>query len=311
MTPLRVLVAGASGQLGRVIVQKLAADGVRVRALGRDAAKLQPLSGPTVETAAVDMMNLAALTEACRGVEQIVSTANNNMGKGTTSPAKIDLTAHQNLCAAARKAGVRRLLYVSASGIDQDSPVDVFRIKWYIEDAIRRSGVPYVILRPTAFMDVWVDQIVADAIRRKGSATIFGPGTAKTNYIAVEDVAEFVVKIVGRDEVVNEVVEIGGPSTMSMNDVATLVEKQLGRGGRRRHIPVFAMRLLPPVVRLFDERAARLMTFGYFATGDHPFTRWQAAAERFGVHPRTLEDYVSRLAGPSQVPTDRPAHRSR
>jgi uncharacterized protein YbjT (DUF2867 family) len=290
-----VLVAGANGQLGGAIVRKLRGAGVAVRALGRVVQKLQALASPGVEIAPVDMLNLAALTEACRGVEQIVSTANNNMGKGATSPAKIDLTAHQNLCAAARTAGVRRLLYVSAAGIDQDSPVDVFRIKWYIEDAIRRSGVPYVIVRPSAFMDVWVDQIIADAIRRKGSATIFGPGTARTNYIAVDDVAEFVVKIVGRDEVVNEAIEIGGPSTMAMNEVVTLVEQQLGRGGRRRHIPVFALKLLPPLVRPFNDLAARLMTFGYFATQDHPLPGWTKAAERFGVRPRTVEAYVAEL----------------
>jgi uncharacterized protein YbjT (DUF2867 family) len=155
--------------------------------------------------------------------------------------------------------------------------------------------VPYVILRPTAFMDVWVDQIIADAIRKKGASTIFGPGTARANYIAVDDVAEFVVKILAREEVINQVVEIGGPSTMSMTEVATLVEKQLGRGGRRRHIPVFAMKLLPPIVRIFDELTARMMTLGYFATMERPFAGWKAAADRFGVQPRTLEEYVSRL----------------
>jgi uncharacterized protein YbjT (DUF2867 family) len=291
----RVLVAGANGQLGSVIVRKLAAAGVPVRAVGRNAQKLETLRAPGVEIVPVDLMNLAALTEACRGVAQIVSTANNNMGKGATSPTRIDLTVHQNLCAAARNAGVRRILYVSAHGIGQDSPVDIFRIKWYIEDAIRRSGVPYVILRPTAFMDIWVDQIIADPIRKKGVATIFGPGTAKANYIAVDDVAEFVLKILDRGEVMNEVIEIGGPSTMSMNDVTALVEQRLGRGGRRRHIPVFAMTLLPPIVRLFDEVAARLMTLGYFATLDRPLPGWQKAADRFGVRPRTLEEYIARL----------------
>jgi uncharacterized protein YbjT (DUF2867 family) len=249
-----------------------------------------------VEVVPVDLMNLAALTEACRGVGQIVSTANNNLGKGVTSPTKIDLTAHQNLCAAARNTAARRILYVSARGIAQDSPVDVFRIKWYIEDAIRRSGVPYVILRPAAFMDVWVDHVIADPIRKKGIATIFGPGTAPANYIAVDDVAEFVVKILAREEVVNEVVEIGGPSTMSMNDLTTLVEQQLGRGGRRRHIPVLAMTLLPPVVRMFDELAARMMTFGFIATIESPFPGWKQAADRFDVRPRTLEEYIAHMS---------------
>jgi uncharacterized protein YbjT (DUF2867 family) len=291
-----VLVAGANGQLGSVIVRKLASAGVPVRALGRNAEKLEALKGPGVEIAPVDLLNLAALTEACRGAGQIVSTANNNLGKGATSPIKIDLTAHQNLCAAARNTGVRRLVYVSAHGIDQFSPVDIFRIKWYIEDAIRRSGVPYVILKPTAFMDVWVDQIIADPIRKKGTATIFGPGTALANYIAVDDVAEFVLKILAREDVINEAIEVGGPSTMSMNDLTTLVEKQLGREGKRRHIPVLAMKLLPPVVRLFDELAARMMTLGYFATLERPFPGWKKVADRFGVRPRTLEEHVARLS---------------
>ena len=116
MAESRVLVAGANGQLGSVIVRKLAAAGVPVRAVGRNAQKLESLRAPGVEVVPVDLMNLAALTAACRGVGQIVSTANNNMGTGATSPAKIDLTAHQNLCAAARNAGMRRFLYVSAHG---------------------------------------------------------------------------------------------------------------------------------------------------------------------------------------------------
>ena len=295
MPESRVLVAGATGQLGSLIVRRLAAGGVPVRALARDPKKLEALKAPGIEVAPVDLMNLAALTEACRGVGQIVSTANNNMGSGATSPTKIDLTAHQNLCAAARNTAVRRLLYVSAHGIDQFSPVDIFRIKWYIEDAIRRSGVRYVILRPTAFMDVWIDQILADGIRRKGVATIFGPGTASANYIAAQDVAEFVAQIVAREDVVNEVVEIGGPSTLTMRELATLVEKQLGSSGRRRHMPAAAMKLLPSLVRLFDERTARLMSLGYFATLDRPFPAWKKSADRFGVTPRTVEDYVQQM----------------
>jgi uncharacterized protein YbjT (DUF2867 family) len=290
------LVAGATGQLGSMIVRRLAAGGVPVRALARDAKKLEALKAPGIEVAPVDLMNLAKLTEACRGVGQIVSTANNNMGSGATSPTKVDLTAHQNLCAAARNTSVRRLLYVSARGIDQFSPVDIFRIKWYIEDAIRRSGVPYVILRPTAFMDVWIDQIMADGIRRKGITTIFGPGTAPANYIAAEDVAEFVAKILAREDVVNEVVEIGGPSELTMKELATLVEKQLGSSGRRRYMPVAAMKLLPAVVRLFDERTARLMSLGYFATLDRPFPAWKTSADRFGVAPRPVEEYLQRLS---------------
>lgn len=296
MNESRVLVAGATGQLGRVITRKLIASGSKVRALARNREALAQFA-PDAEIAAVDLRDLAKLTDACRGVDQIVATANNNMGKGPTGPTRVDLGAYQNLCAAARNTGVRRLTYVSYKGVSQDAVVDIFRVKWYIEDAIRRSGVPYVMLRPTAFMDIWIDEIVAKGIREKGVATIFGDGTSVTNYIAVDDVAEFAVKILSRAEVVNENVDAGGPSNLSQNDVATLVERRLKSSGKRRHVPVAALRLLPPVVRPFNEIAARLMTLGlYRATEAVPFPGWKASADRFGVTPRTVETYVEQLA---------------
>jgi len=295
MNESRVLVVGATGQLGSVITRKLIASGTKVRALARNADKLAQFA-PQAEVAAVDLRDVPRLTEACRGIDQIVATANNNMGSGTTSPSRTDLPAYQNLCAAARNTRVRRLIYVSYRGVAQDAPVDIFRVKWYIEDAIRRSGVPHVMLRPTAFMDVWIDQLVAKDIREKGVATIFGDGNTVANYIAVDDVAEFAVKILGRPDVVNEAVDAGGPSNVSQNHLATLVERRLKSSGKRRHMPVLAMRLLPPVVRPFNEVAARLITLGlYSATEARPFADWKVSADRFGVAPRTVEAYVEQM----------------
>ena len=295
ITTPRVLVVGATGQLGRVIVRKLAASGVAVRALGRNASKLADLQSEA-EIAAVDLLDVPRLTEACRGVDQIVATANNNMGAGTTSPTRVDLAAYQNLCAAVRNTGVGRLVYLSYKGLAQDAPVDIFRLKWYIEDAIRRSGVPHVMLRPTAFMDIWIDELLAKGIREKRVATIFGDGTRVANYIAIDDVAEFVVKILARPDAVNEFITVGGPSNVTLQHLASLVEQRFNIKAKRRHVPVALMRLLPPVVRPFNEVAARLMTLGlYTAAYAEPFHEWQAAADRFGVQPRTVEEHIKQM----------------
>jgi len=295
MNDSRVLVVGATGQLGRIITRKLMAAGGKVRALARNQQKLAEFA-PQAEIAAVDLRDVRTLTDACRGIDQIIATANNNLGKGPNSPARTDLSNYQNLCAAARNAGVRRLIYLSSRGLTQDSPVDIFRIKWYIEDAIRRSGVPHIMLRPSAFMEIWVDEMLAKGIREKGVATIFGDGSTITNYIATDDVAEFAVKILSRPDVVNEAVEIGGPSSLSQNDVTTLIEQRLNRRVKRRHVPVIALRLLPPLVRPFNEVNARLMTFGlYSATVPQPFPQWKVSADRFGVAPRTVEAHLEKM----------------
>ena len=123
MNASRVLVVGATGQLGGVITRKLIAAGTSVRALARNREALEPLASDA-EIAAVDLRDLPKLTEACRGIDQIVATANNNLGRGPSSPSRIDLSGYQNLCAAARNMRVRRLMYVSFRGVAQDAPVD-------------------------------------------------------------------------------------------------------------------------------------------------------------------------------------------
>jgi NADH dehydrogenase len=266
-----------------------------VRALARNAARLADLQAHA-EIAAVDLLDVPRLTAACRGIDQIVATANNNMGRGANSPTRVDLAAYQNLCAAARNAGVRRLLYVSYRGVAPDAPVDIFRVKWYIEDAIRRSGMPHVMLRPTAFMDVWIDELLAKDMRAKGVARIFGDGRHVANYIASEDVAAFAVKILARPEMMNEHVDVGGPSNVTQEHLASLVERRFNITAKRRHVPVALMRVLPPVVRPFNELAARLMTLGLFsAVYAEPFHEWQVAARRFDVQPRTVEEHVEQL----------------
>ncbi len=86
-------------------------------------------------------------------------------------------------------------------------------------------------------------------------------------------------------------------NTTTSQILATLLERRFRTKGKRRHVPVLAMRLLPPLVRPFNEVAARLMTLGLFsATESAPFPDWKVNADRFGVSPRTVETYVEQMA---------------
>jgi NADH dehydrogenase len=128
--------------------------------------------------------------------------------------------------------------------------------------------------------------------------TIFGDGTRAANYIAVDDVAAFAVTVLERPEVVNEVIDVGGPSNVSLNDLAGLLETRMGVPSKRRHIPVIAMQVLPVLVKPFNELTARLISVGlYAATRATPFPEWRKAADRFGVMPRTVEEYIAAKVG--------------
>ena len=127
---------------------------------------------------------------------------------------------------------------------------------------------------------------------------MFGDGQRISNFIAIDDVAEFVLQILQRQDIRNEAVEVGGPSNRSFADVVTLVERELGITARRRRIPVSVLRLGATVLRPFHEVASRMMSMGYFtATRDAPFDEWRVSAERFGVTPMTLESFVAKRFG--------------
>lgn len=294
----RVLVVGATGVLGGAVARKLLLAGFAVRAFGRNQARLDELRALGAEAVSGDLLDMNAVSRACVDVRQIFTSANNVMGHGAASPNRVDLQMHLNLCQAARQQRVTRLLYVSGRGMSGRMPVDFFRVKQEIEDVVRQSGVPYVLLCPTMFMETWAGMLLGDKIRDTGVAVLFGDGRRVANFIAVEDVAEFATRILQREEIRNEVVEVGGPSNMSFGDVVTLVEQELGVTAKRRKIPVPMLRAGATLLRPFNEVGSRMMSMGYFtATTAASFEGWPVSAERFGVSPMTVEAFVKQRFG--------------
>ncbi len=293
-----VLIAGASGLLGGTVARRLLALGCAVRVMARRGTALQPLVDLGAQAFVGDLRDADAALAACTGAAQVVSTANNVQGHGESSPLRVDLAAYQSLARAAREAEVSRWLHLSARGISANSVVDYFRVKHQVDQVVRESGVPWVLLQPSAFMEIWVDLILARSMKAKGEAMLFGDGTQRSNYITVDDVAQFVVAILARPDVRDEVIEIGGPSDVDMRTLVDLLERALGTKVKRRLVPRTVLRFVPPLLRPFNEVAARMMSLGAFAAAsDASFPGWQVAARRFGISPRTVEQYIAERYG--------------
>ncbi len=260
--------------------------------MSRDSARLVELAARGGEPVVGDLGDSRSLDRACEGVTQIVSTANSFMGSGPTSPTRVDVAGYQRLLDAARRAGVARIVHVSASWVSPDSTVDYFRVKALVDDVIRRSGLPYVLLKPAALLDVWVNMVVQE-VKAGRPARIFGDGTRTASYIATEDVAEFAVRILALRDVVNEEIEVGGPRSLSQNQLVDLIEASLGVPIRRQKIPRLVLLAAATVLRPFNELLARLMSLGaWSASADHLVADWQGPAIRFGVQPMTAEAFL-------------------
>lgn len=289
-----VLVVGASGLLGGKVAARLLESGVSVRGMSRDPARLRALGALGAEVVQGDLLDPASLARAIAGASQIYSTANSFMGRGATSPTRVDVPGYRNLLEAARAAGIARLVHTSSTHLHRELPVDFFRVKVAVDELIQAGGVPWVLLRPTAFLEVWVGMLLADA-RAGKPVRLFGDGRRVSNFVAVDDVASYAVKILADPAIVNEAIEVGGPSTLSQHQLVDLIEARLGRPVARKEVPRSLLRVLSLVLRPVNELVARFMAMGYWASGaDRPLPHWEDAARRFGVEGITAEQYLAR-----------------
>jgi uncharacterized protein YbjT (DUF2867 family) len=291
-----IMIAGGTGVLGSEIARRLLEQRRPVRVMTRDSRRANNLRAAGAEVVAADLRHVDSLRAACEGATHIITTANAFSGTGADSVAAVDVQGTRNLIDVARELAVRQFIFTSALLPREFAAVDYFAAKFDNEKYLRASGLPYTILRPTAFMETWA-QMLADSIVTRGVAQIFGPGTTPINFVAVHDVAEIAAMTIDRPDATNSVVEIGGPETLTILDVVDTVERVTRRKAKRKHTPVWLMRALPPIIGPFHPVLARGMRAGaLFATIPQPFDPATMLA-RFPIVPTRLEDWTRERFG--------------
>lgn len=256
-----ILIVGASGRLGSLVARQALERGVPVRAMSRTPAKLEALRAAGVEVVAGDLRDPASLARACAGVEKVMSAAHAFDGTGGNTPRTVDDLGGRSLIAAASAAGVRHMVMMSIHGAHMDHPIDLFRAKAETEQTLRSSGLGYTILRPTAFMELWLD-IIATPMLKQGQAMIFGRGVNPINFVSVQDVARFARIGLDDPQARGETIELGGPENLSLMDVVQMIERVTGRVVSKRHIPLPAMRAMALLARPLNPAFTRQSAAG-------------------------------------------------
>ena len=163
--------------------------------------------------------------------------------------------------------------------------MSLHRAKHAAEEALRASGVPFAIVRPTAFMETWIG-LVRQTVAEKGHALVFGPGVNPINFVSVRDVAALVVLAVEDDALRGRAIEIGGPENVGF---ATLAERVVDAHARRvaiKHVPLAALRVMSVLARPFSPVFAR-MAGAAVVMNTTDMTFESAVRERFPSVPRT------------------------
>ena len=241
-----VLMVGGTGMLGGQVVTALLSRGKRVRALVRPASNAAALERAGVEIARGDMMDPASLVRAMDGADAVITTAAGYTRHSKGDTAEIDKIGNFNLIDAASRVGVRRFVLTSILTCDQTPQVPHFWDKKVAEDRLEEMSVPFVSLRPGAFLDA-ITRMGGDPVA-KGRLMWFGSPTIPLTFVLTEDVASYLADAVDVPNAEGQRIDIGWDRPVSMQEVAHIAGRLVGREIRVRTIPAGVINGISTVV---------------------------------------------------------------
>lgn len=237
------VVTGAFSFTGKYIARRLLALGRQVKTLTGHPGREHPF-GNAVTAMPFQFEDPEALRDGLAGANTLYNTYWVRFEHGRMTFARaVDHTAA--LLAAARQAGVRRVVHISVAHADEASPYPYFRAKGEAERLVRESGLSYAILRPTVLFGTEgiLFNNLAYMLRRFPAFAIPGKGDYRLQPIHVDDLAELAVNA-GHEER-SLVLDAAGPETFTFDELVRLMAKQVGSHARLLHMsPERALKLI-------------------------------------------------------------------
>jgi uncharacterized protein YbjT (DUF2867 family) len=215
---IMILVTGANGLSGRLVIREFVRQGYPVKALVRSRAKAQELEAlPMVELVEGDMLRPNTLTEALSGVERVLLISSPDQQMVETQCMFID---------AAKKAGVRHIVKFSGLNTAFDSPFLFARMHAEIELYLENSGIAWTHLRPSQFMQVYLREVPTIIAK---SAFFLPLEDAKLAPVDIEDIAKVAFILLHTQGHEGKSYDMTGPEALDMTEVAAQISLAIGK----------------------------------------------------------------------------------
>jgi NADH dehydrogenase len=240
-----IFVTGGSGFVGGHVVRELRARELEVRCLVRSTRKAARLKAWNAELLEGDITDPGALRHGVSGCDTVIHLVAIRQGREEQFR-RIMVDGTRDLLAAAREAGVKRFVHMSALGTSEATKdlVPYFRAKWDAEQLVQAEGIPYVIFRPSFIFGP--DGGILPTFRKLARLTpvtpIIGSGRRRIQPIWADDVAAYFAEGATRAGVDGEIYELGGPDAVTWNEFWERLKRALGLRRPSLHVPVGLMR---------------------------------------------------------------------
>ena len=251
---MKVVLAGAYGNLGSDILKELVKQGHQV--VAADMIEKDLGLGDKVSFRKIDVTKPETMKGMCEGADVVITTVGLTKTSATVTNYQIDYQGNLNILAEAKAAGVKHFVYISVIKADKAPKVPMLHAKYMFEEELKKSGLTWVIHRPTGYFYDIVK--VFKPMVEKGEVTLLGKKPVHANVISTEDFAEFIVAHM-MDE--NKSYNVGGKETWSYEEIANMCFAAAGKTPVIKRAPAFLFDVLAFVNKLKKNGKEAILRF--------------------------------------------------
>jgi NADH dehydrogenase len=241
-----IIVTGGTGFVGTAVCRALRDKGRMVTAVSR-TRKPRPIikTGGGIEFRTASVLDPASLDAAFKGAVAVVHLVGIIFQSRGATFEKIHVEGTRNVLDAAKRAGAKRFLHMSALGASASAPTAYWRTKGQAEDLVKASGLDWTIFRPSIIFgedDDFVNRFASMA-RYLPFMPVIGSGKTRMQPIWVDDVAAAFAHALEDDRTIGQSYDLGGPKKMTILEILDVVMHTIGKRRPRLHIPAPIMSL--------------------------------------------------------------------
>ena len=295
---MKVLVTGGTGFVGPKVVHALRARSHDVRVLVRRPEREKTLKAWGCDLVLGDMTHADSLRRAAVGWEAVVHLV--SIIKGSQEDYdRVMVGGTDSLIAAAKDAGARRFVLMSALGVDANRELTpYFRAKWAMEQAVSAAGLEHVIFRPSFVFgkDGGVLPMFVRQVKLSPLTPVVGNGKTRLQPIWVEDVGAFFAQAVDTPAAAGRTFEIGGPDPVTWNEFYERMKRVLDVRRRTIHLPVGLVRAVAAVAEKLPGAPITRDQLTMLTEGGDNVCDNGPALEAFDVDVVRLDEQIRRAA---------------
>ena len=241
----KILLAGATGYLGNFILKELEKRKIETKVIARSEKRLTPFDPANTEVIRAEVTIPESLKNICNGIDTVIPSVGIPKQKDGLTYMDVDYQANINLLTEAKKSGVKKFIYVSVLNGEKLKHLKICEAKEKFVEELKASGLDYCIIRPNGFFSDMTEFL---NMAKKGRIYLFGKGSHKSNPIHGEDLAKVCVDSLELDD---KEIAVGGPETLTQNEIAKAAFNALGKEPKITYIPESIRKLILGLAKTF------------------------------------------------------------